>query len=98
VRALYDHQLHPYTRGLLSAMPSLDPDRRTAAPPLTGDPPNPINPPSGCRFRTRCPHAEPVCAEREPLLTAAGTGRWAACHMIIAGSGHSEAPALAVAA
>jgi peptide/nickel transport system ATP-binding protein len=98
VRALYEHPLHPYTRGLLSAMPSLDPGKRTAAAPLAGDPPNPINPPSGCRFRTRCPHAEAVCAEREPALTAAGPGRWAACHMVIAGSGHSQGAVRAMAA
>jgi len=98
VTALYRDPLHPYTRGLLSAMPSLDPDKRTTAPPLTGDPPNPINPPSGCRFRTRCPHAEPVCAEREPGLTAVGSDRWASCHMVQPGSGHSKAGTLAIAA
>jgi peptide/nickel transport system ATP-binding protein len=98
VRALYDAPLHPYTRGLLSAMPSLDPGRRTAAPPLAGDPPNPINPPSGCRFRTRCPHAEAVCAQREPALAAVGADRWAACHMTQAGSGHSLAGAAVLAA
>ena len=91
VRELYGNPLHPYTRGLLSAMPSLDPDKRTAAPPLAGDPPNPINPPSGCRFRTRCPHAEPVCAEQEPALAAVGADRLVSCHMAVAGSGHSKA-------
>jgi peptide/nickel transport system ATP-binding protein len=98
VQALYRDPLHPYTRGLLSAMPSLDPDKRTSAPPLSGDPPNPINPPSGCRFRTRCPHAEPVCAAREPPLTAVGSDRWASCHMVEPGSGHSRAGTLAIAA
>jgi peptide/nickel transport system ATP-binding protein len=61
---------------------------------LVGDPPNPINPPSGCRFRTRCPHAERICEERMPTL-----GEWnnrpeshlVACHMVHAGSGHSKA-------
>ena len=91
VRDLYQNPLHPYTRGLLSAMPSLDPDKRTSAPPLVGDPPNPINPPSGCRFRTRCPHAEPVCAAKEPKLAAVGADRLAACHMVVADSGHSKA-------
>jgi len=95
VRALYENPLHPYTRGLLSAMPSLDPDKRTSAAPLIGDPPNPINPPSGCRFRTRCPHAEAVCAEKEPVLAAVGTERLAACHMVVAGSGHSKAAEVA---
>ena len=51
---LFDDPRHPYTRALLASMPSMDPDRRTEKPPLAGDPPNPINPPSGCRFHTRC--------------------------------------------
>src|SRR3981081_2247640 len=59
---------HPDSQALLQAMPSMDPDRRTAAPPLVGDPPNPINPPSGCRFRTRCAFAEEVCARVSPRL------------------------------
>src|SRR5947199_2967249 len=59
---IFHRPLHPYTHALLRAMPSMDPDRRTEASPLTGDPPNPINPPSGCRFRTRCAFAEEVCA------------------------------------
>ena len=103
VEALYANPRHPYTRALLSAMPSVDPDDRTEAPPLTGDPPNPINPPSGCRFRTRCPHAESVCELQEPALeTVGGQGssahHAAACHMLGAGSGHSKAMPIAVAA
>ncbi|MSO75538.1 MAG: ATP-binding cassette domain-containing protein [Alphaproteobacteria bacterium] len=95
VEAIYGRPQHPYTRALLSAMPSMDPDRRLEQAPITGDPPNPINPPSGCRFRTRCPHAEDVCARIEPRLAGApedGAHR-IACHMLIAGSGHSAAPA-----
>ncbi|MGA1067024.1 MAG: ABC transporter ATP-binding protein, partial [Alphaproteobacteria bacterium] len=68
VDEIYDSPRHPYTAALLSAMPSMDPDKRTTVSPLTGDPPNPINPPSGCRFRTRCPFAERVCGEVEPEL------------------------------
>src|SRR5215472_8433417 len=49
--------LHPYTQALFASTPSMNPDERLDRPPLMGDPPNPINPPSGCRFRTRCPHA-----------------------------------------
>jgi peptide/nickel transport system ATP-binding protein len=70
----------------------MDPRRRTKEAPIQGDPPNPINPPSGCRFRTRCPFAEEVFARAEPLL--ADTGRQeVACHMRVAASGHSKAPA-----
>ncbi|MCC7425991.1 MAG: ABC transporter ATP-binding protein [Alphaproteobacteria bacterium] len=97
VEAIYAEPAHPYTRALLDSMPAMDPDRRTTEPPLSGDPPNPINPPSGCRFRTRCTFAEAVCTAREPALdTVAGAkfaGHHAACHMARAGSGHSKAPA-----
>jgi peptide/nickel transport system ATP-binding protein len=82
---------HPYTQALLRAMPSMDPDRRTEAFPLTGDPPNPINPPSGCRFRTRCAFAEEVCARVSPGLDDIVQGHKVACHMMVAGSGHSRA-------
>jgi peptide/nickel transport system ATP-binding protein len=68
VEEIYRHPRHPYTRALFASKPTLDPDRRTTEMPLTGDPPNPINPPSGCRFRTRCAFAEAVCAEQVPIL------------------------------
>jgi peptide/nickel transport system ATP-binding protein len=68
VEEIYRHPRHPYTRALFASKPTLDPDRRTTVMPLTGDPPNPINPPSGCRFRTRCAFAEAVCAEKVPAL------------------------------
>jgi peptide/nickel transport system ATP-binding protein len=68
VDAIYGRPRHPYTRALLASKPTLDPDRRTMVLPLTGDPPNPINPPSGCRFRTRCAFASAVCAEQVPTL------------------------------
>ncbi|CAM4007814.1 ABC transporter domain-containing protein [Bordetella tumbae] len=73
VDSIYNHPAHPYTSALLSSRPSMDPDRRRTAPPLTGDPPNPINPPSGCRFRTRCVNAQPMCAEHVPPLVNVGT-------------------------
>lgn len=83
---------HPYTEALLSAIPSLDPDVRLMRSPLEGDPPSPIDPPSGCRFRTRCPYVEGVCAAVEPHLhLASSNGSAAACHMAIPGSGHSRA-------
>jgi peptide/nickel transport system ATP-binding protein len=92
VEALWQDARHPYTRALLSAMPSLDPDNRTKEPPITGDPPNPINPPSGCRFHTRCAFAEPLCSEKSPSLFATGNDRHtAACHMVDPASGHSRA-------
>jgi peptide/nickel transport system ATP-binding protein len=92
VEAIYGDPQHPYTQALLSARPSMDPRKRTKEAPIQGDPPNPIDPPSGCRFRTRCPFAEDVCARVEPPL--ADTGRQeVACHMRVAGSGHSKAVA-----
>jgi len=85
---------HPYTRALLSAMPSMDPDKRTLEPPLAGDPPNPIDLPPGCRFRPRCQFAEELCGRVDPQGGApAAAGHLAACHMAIAGSGHTRAPA-----
>ncbi len=95
---LFENPAHPYTRALLSSVPSMDPDRRTEVPPLAGDPPNPINPPSGCRFHTRCSQAEAGCSQRMPVLTPAATGQRVACWMHVAGSGHTEAPELQEAA
>jgi peptide/nickel transport system ATP-binding protein len=97
VEELYDNPRHPYTRALLSAMPSMDPDHRTQEAPIAGDPPNPINPPSGCRFHTRCPFAEDVCSAKIPDLasTRADPGHRVACHMTDASSGHSKAGSLA---
>ncbi|MFP8834673.1 ABC transporter ATP-binding protein [Hydrogenophaga sp. XSHU_21] len=89
--ALFDHPAHPYTRALLSSVPSMDPDHRTEVPPLAGDPPNPINPPSGCRFHTRCDRAASVCSQRTPELLAAPHGQRAACWIHVAGGGHPEA-------
>jgi peptide/nickel transport system ATP-binding protein len=87
---LFSNPAHPYTRALLSSVPSMDPDQRTLEPPLAGDPPNPVNPPSGCSFHPRCVHAEAVCATRAPSLLDTG-GRATACLMYEAGSGHSAA-------
>jgi peptide/nickel transport system ATP-binding protein len=91
---VYHRPRHPYTRALLASRPSMDPDRRLERSPLVGDPPNPINPPSGCRFRTRCAFAESVCERDEPVLSAQDThpAHSAACHMVTPGSGHSNAP------
>ncbi|MFZ5692320.1 MAG: ABC transporter ATP-binding protein [Pseudomonadota bacterium] len=92
VEALWESPRHPYTEALFAAMPSLDPDNRTQKPPIAGDPPNPINPPSGCRFHTRCAFAEEVCSARAPSLSPAGPARHVvACHMVDPQSGHSRA-------
>ncbi|BAF87549.1 oligopeptide/dipeptide ABC transporter [Azorhizobium caulinodans ORS 571] len=99
VDAVWDSPAHPYTQALLAAMPASDPDRRTEVAPITGDPPNPIDPPSGCRFHTRCTFCEAVCESTVPKLSDALTeGHQAACHMVIPGSGHSRAPAAETAA
>ena len=97
VAAIWNRRAHPYTAALFAAMPSMDPDNRTEVPPLAGDPPNPINPPSGCRFHTRCSFAEDVCAANKPATSPVDgdAAHLAACHMLDVGSGHSKAPTLA---
>jgi peptide/nickel transport system ATP-binding protein len=95
VDEIYSRPAHPYTRALLASRPSMDPAQRRTEPPLTGDPPNPVNPPSGCRFRTRCPFAEAVCADIPPVAATLSPGHQAACHMALAGSGHSKAGGMA---
>jgi peptide/nickel transport system ATP-binding protein len=79
---LFARPLHPYTRTLISAAPVPDPrvERTRRRVPMKGEPPSAINPPSGCRFRTRCPIAETRCATEEPPLLAVETGRGVACH------------------
>jgi oligopeptide transport system ATP-binding protein len=81
---IYDHPTHPYTQALLSAVPVPDPEVRGKREQivLTGDVPSPANPPSGCRFRTRCWKAEDICAEEEPALVqrVAGAPQLSACH------------------
>jgi len=91
---LYGGGRHPYTQALLGSMLSMDPDRRTETAPLAGDPPNPINPPPGCRFHTRCRFAEAVCAASVPPLFVRGGDHAVACHMAAPGSGHSQAGAI----
>ena len=92
--SIYDRPAHPYTAGLLEAIPEPDPDKERAktAAPLGGELPSAIDPPSGCRFRTRCPLAQDVCATEEPPLRPVEGGQWTACHFPL------EEPATAGAA
>jgi peptide/nickel transport system ATP-binding protein len=75
---------HPYTQALFASAPSMDPERRMERPPISGDPPNPIDPPSGCRFRTRCAFAMPRCAEASPALLPVGATHEVACYLYAA--------------
>ena len=79
---IYNSPRHPYTRALLDSVPGLDQKTGKARRPvpLRGEPPSPLDPPSGCRFRTRCPRAQDLCATKEPVLTDDGNGHQVACH------------------
>lgn len=77
---LYSNPQHPYTKALMSAVPETDPKNRKQRILLSGDVPSPINPPSGCRFRTRCWKAQEICATTEPQLIQIGKNQKAACH------------------
>lgn len=81
-QTIFAQPLHPYTRALLSAIPTADPDYEASRTQikLEGEVPSPVNPPSGCKFRTRCPHAAELCAEEQPQLVEAGPEHFVACH------------------
>ena len=81
-KEFYASPLHPYSRALISAIPSMDPERPKDRMILKGDVPSPASPPSGCRFHTRCPQAMALCRHEVPRLKQASPGRLAACHLV----------------
>ena len=80
-RAIFTRPQHPYTEALLEAVPVPDPRLRRQRRVLGGDVPSPIDPPSGCRFHTRCPYVEERCKREEPALKEIAPGQWVACHL-----------------
>jgi oligopeptide/dipeptide ABC transporter ATP-binding protein len=79
-KIIYRRPEHPYTHALISALPIPNPALSRERVVLTGDVPSPVNIPSGCRFRTRCPYATNYCAEKEPPLLERGSGHLVSCH------------------
>jgi len=80
-RALYAHPLHPYTQALLASAPVADPDAPLRPPALAGDVPSPVDPPTGCRFASRCPRVMTVCRNVDPVFTEIEPEHWVACHL-----------------
>jgi len=80
IRDVFLESKHPYTRALFSAIPVPDPTRKRSRIVLQGSVPSALNPPSGCRFHTRCPYAKPICSEQAPKEYEAGRGHWVKCH------------------
>ena len=91
---LYRSAAHPYPEALLASIPEPDPDHTSDHKALTGELPSPLNPPSGCRFRTRCPYVQPRCAEEEPLLREVAPGHQVACHFPVGPAAGKVAPSL----
>jgi len=83
-KEVFENPLHPYSQALLSAVPIPDPvvEEKRKRIILTGDVPSPVNPPSGCRFRTRCPQAIDICKEQDPEFYDRGNEHWVACHRV----------------
>ena len=78
--SIYSKPAHHYTAALISSVPVPDPTHKAERTPITGEPPSPVDPPSGCRFRTRCPAATELCATEEPMLREVSDGQFVACH------------------
>jgi peptide/nickel transport system ATP-binding protein len=79
-KAVFNQPLHPYTKALLSSVPKLTGDMSSVSA-IKGEPPNPLNPPKGCRFNPRCPYVMEKCIREEPKLTEVKSSRWVACHL-----------------
>ena len=94
VREIYSEPLHPYTLALLTSIPDPDPQvgRQDTADVIKGELPSPLDPPSGCRFRTRCPRAQERCAAEVPEMRPMSNGHYVACHFPLAGTWQAEAP------
>ena len=80
--AVFTSPAHPYTKALFAAIPDIDKEGIDSIATIEGTVPSAINPPSGCRFHTRCPHAMELCGNEEPRPISLGAGRWAACHLV----------------
>ena len=76
---LFEHPMHPYTHALFSSIPSLDPEKRHGLKAITGEPTSPVNPPSGCRFASRCPHVMEACREGEIPVVEKAPGHKVRC-------------------
>ena len=79
-KSLFEEPMHPYTKALMGAVPEADPRRKAAMVPLTGEVPSPANPPSGCHFHSRCPHATELCKTTMPALEEISSGQFVRCH------------------
>ena len=93
VEELFEHPLHPYTRGLLTSIPRLGMSKEEQLNVIPGVVPNPLHFPEGCKFHTRCPFAEDRCRQEEPELREVRPGHLASCHLIENGVGPAEANA-----